>query len=121
MITDMTCIECPMGCIMAVTVEKGKVVKVERNKCPKGAVYAAAETERPVRILTSTVMAEGMEMRMVPVRTDAPIPKNSMMRAMDRIRRMRITRPVQVGEVVLENIAGSGVNLIATRECDGAE
>ena len=117
MINRMTCIECPVGCQLEVTVETGRVVKVEGNKCPEGETYAVAETEHPVRALTSTVAAEGMEIRMVPVRTDAPIPKGSMMKAMEEIKKLRITRPVRVGDVVIENIAGSGANLIATREC----
>ena len=117
MINRITCIECPSGCQLAVTVENGRAVKVEGNKCPKGETYAVAETEHPVRVLTSTVAAEGMEIRMVPVKTDSPIPKGSMIKAMEEIRKLRITRPVRVGDAVFENIAGSGAKLIATREC----
>ena len=115
----ITCIECPAGCEMSVTVEGGKVKAVQGNKCPKGEAYAVAETEHPVRILTSTVLAEGMEIRAVPVRTSAPIPKSLMFEAMKSIKRLKLTRPVSVGEVVLENIAGTGADLIATRECRG--
>lgn len=104
---------------MSVTVSNGKVEAVQGHKCSKGEAYAVAETERPSRILTSTVLAEGMEIKAVPVRTSAPIPKKLMFEAMKSIRRLKVTRPVREGEVVLENIAGTGADLIATRECRG--
>ena len=117
MINKLTCIECPAGCALSVTVENGKVLNVEGSKCPKGEQYAVAETENPVRILTSTVLTEGLYLKMVPVRTDGPIPKGSMFKAMEEVKKIRITRPLCVGDIVAEDLAGSGVNLIATREC----
>jgi CxxC motif-containing protein len=116
MTRKLTCIECPKGCVLSVEVEGAKVVKVSGNLCPKGLTYAAAEIENPQRILTSTVLAKGLPLKMVPVRTDRPIPKGRLMEAMREIRRLRIDKPVQVGDVIAQNFLGLGVDLISTRE-----
>jgi CxxC motif-containing protein len=116
MTNKLTCIECPVGCAISVTVENGKVVKVEGNKCPKGEGYAVSETEKPVRILTSTVLTEGLQIKMIPVRTAGPIPKGSLFKAMEEVKNVRLSKPLHVGDVVVENIAGSGIDLVATRE-----
>ena len=116
MIRKLTCIECPIGCLLNVDVENCKVIKVSGNKCPKGLEYAIAEVEDPVRVLTSTVLAQRLTMKMVPVRTDAPIPKADMMKAMGDVKRIKITKPIKRGDVIVHNFAGVKVNLIATRD-----
>jgi len=117
MINKLTCVECPVGCALSVTVENGKVIKVEGNKCPKGEQYAVDETENPVRVLTSTVLTEGMHLKMVSVRTDGPIPKGILFKAMEEVKKVRLDRPVKVGDIIIKDLLGSGVNLVATREC----
>ena len=117
MTRKLTCIECPQGCVLSVNVENGKVAGITGSKCAKGEKYAVREIENPVRILTSTVLSEGLSLKMVPVRTDHPIPKGSILKAMKEIKKMRIDQPLCAGDVIVENFAGSGVNLIATRDC----
>lgn len=117
MVKQMTCIECPKGCALAVKIEGGKVAGVTGNKCPKGIGYAIAEIENPVRILTSTILAEGLGVKMVPVRTDKPIPKTKLSQAMKAIHSLKIDAPVKAGETIVPNFLGLEVNLISTREC----
>ncbi|MFA5085959.1 MAG: DUF1667 domain-containing protein, partial [Candidatus Omnitrophota bacterium] len=69
----------------------------------------------PVRILTSAVLAEGLSPKMVPVRTDKPIPKNRLAEAMEEVKKIRLKNPVRPGSVIVENFLGLGVNLFATR------
>ncbi len=114
----ITCIECPLGCRLSVDVEGCRVVKVSGNKCPKGEDYAVTETERPMRMLTSTVITEGLPLRAVPVRTDRPVPKEKILDIMAEIKTIRLRKKVRVGEVLLENALGLGVNIIATREVE---
>ncbi|MBL7069242.1 MAG: DUF1667 domain-containing protein [Candidatus Omnitrophica bacterium] len=116
MIRKVTCIDCPKGCVLSVGVEGRKVVKITGNECPKGEEYAVSEIEDPTRILTSTVLAEGFSLRMVPVRTDRPIPKGDIKRAMKEIKRIRISEPVRIGDIIIEDFLRLGVDLIATRE-----
>lgn len=111
----MVCIECPKGCTLSVDIENCRVAKISGNECPKGERYAISETESPMRVLTSSVLAEGLDLKMVPVRTDAPIPKSRLLEAMEEIKRIRLTKEVKTDEVIAVNFLGIGVNLIATR------
>jgi CxxC motif-containing protein len=115
MIKKLTCIECPKGCLLSVDVENCRVVKVSGNECPRGEKYAVQEIENPMRILTSAVLAKGLSMKMVPVRTDKPIPKSRIMEAMSEIKKFRLKSPVKSGSIIMENFLGLGVNLLSTR------
>ncbi len=116
MIKSMTCIECPKGCALAVDIENCKVTKVDGAKCPEGVGYAITEAENPVRILTATVLAVGLSLKLVPVRTDKPIPKKDISRAVQEIKNMRITAPLKSGDTIAGDFLGLGVRLVATRE-----
>ena len=115
MIKKMTCIECPKGCLLSIEIENCRIVKVSGNECPKGEKYAIQEIENPMRILTSAVLAEGLELKMVPVRTDKPIPKSKTMEAMGEIKKIRLKTPVKSGSVIVENFLGLGVKVLSTR------
>lgn len=113
---QLTCIECPMSCALTVDIENCLLVKVEGNKCPKGLEYARTEVENPLRILTGTVLAAGLPLKMVPVRTDKPIPKAKILEAASQMKKIRINKSVSIGEIIVQNFLGLGVNLIATRQ-----
>ncbi len=115
MIKRLTCIECPKGCLLSIEIENCRVVKVSGNECPKGEKYAVQEIENPMRILTSAVLAEGLTLKMVPVRTDKPIPKSRIMEAMDEVKKLRLKEPVKSGSVIVDNFLGIGINLLSTR------
>jgi len=112
------CIECPKSCALSVDIENCRVVKISGNECPKGEEYAALEIENPMRILTSVVLAEGLSLKMVPVRTDKPIPKSRLTEAMEEIKKIRLTKPVKPREVIVSNFLSLNANLIATREAE---
>jgi len=119
MVKKLICIECPQGCLLSVDIENCRALKVAGNKCPKGMGYAISEIENPVRILTSAVLAEGLDIRMVPVRTNRPIPKSKLPLAMEEIKKIRLRSPVDAGAVIVKDFIESGVNLIATRSAGG--
>ena len=110
---ELICIECPKGCRMLIDIEDGKVSKVSGNACPKGTEYATAEIQDPRRIFTSSVLCEGLNIRMLPVRTDKPIPKALLMQAMEKVKKIRVTKPVKTGDVIASDFFGS--NLICGR------
>jgi len=113
----MICIECPKGCELTVEIDGGVVGQVSGNRCPKGIGYARDEVARPARVLTSTVTARGLAVAMVPVRTDRPIPKSRLAEAMRELRRITVTAPVNVGDVIAADFLGLGADLVATRRC----
>ena len=111
----MTCIACPVGCQLEVDADGGHVIKVTGNKCEKGPVYAKQEIENPMRILTSTVRTKGLELKMLPVRTNKPIPKELLAKAMEEITKIVAKEPVQAGSVIVKNFLDTGTDLISTR------
>ena len=111
MIKTLTCIECPIGCSMQVTVENGKVLSIEGNTCPRGKMYAEAEMIAPKRVITSTVRTE--KGTLVPVKTDNPVPKQEIFEIVEKLKTVVCPLPVKIGDVLVENIS-NGVNLIAT-------
>ncbi len=116
MTKKFTCIQCPLGCQLVAEIENGCLVKLEGNKCPKGEQYAKQEIENPLRTITSIIMAEGLSIKMVPVKTDQPLPKNKIFEAMEEIKKIKINKPVSSGDIIINNFLGLNVNLITTRE-----
>lgn len=117
MTKNLTCIECPKSCNLIVDIENCRVVKVSGNQCKVGESYCLAEIENPTRVLTSAVLGEGLSLKMIPVRTDRPIEKAKLLEAMAEIKKIIVEKPVKVGDAIVSNFLGLGVNLIATREC----
>lgn len=107
------CIECPNGCELAAEITEGGV-SVSGNRCARGAAYAQSELLRPERTLCSVVGVDGGERPVLPVRTSAPIPKARVFDLMKLLKKTRITAPVRVGDVIIENILGLEVDIIAT-------
>lgn len=113
---DLTCIGCPLGCALKVTMENGDVVSVTGNTCKRGDEYARKEVTHPTRIVTSTVCIENGVIPMVSVKTQNDIPKEKMMEIMKCIHSLTVKAPVHIGDILMTDIAGTGVNLIATKE-----
>jgi CxxC motif-containing protein len=118
MIKKMTCIQCPKSCSLTVDIENFRAINVSGHLCPKGEEYARAEVENPTRILTVTVLAKGLSPKMIPARTDKPIPKARMREAAAVARKIRVIRPLKAGDVIVADFLGLGVDLIATRGGD---
>lgn len=111
----MTCIVCPMGCRISVkTGDDGGIEEMTGNSCKRGIAYAQAECTNPLRTITSTVRVEGSQIRVVPVKTDKPVPKALIMDCMKEISRLRVPLPVRSGDVIIEDIFKTGSNVIAT-------
>lgn len=111
----LICIECPKGCRLICKIKGRRLIKLSGNKCARGKVYAKAEIENPVRVLCAAAPAVGLELAVVPVKTDRPIPKSKIFDAMKAIKRIRVSKPAESGDVIRENIYGLKANLIATR------
>jgi CxxC motif-containing protein len=112
---DLICICCPMGCMMEVTIDAGEVVQVTGNTCPRGKVYAMKEVSNPTRIVTSTVRVFGGTQKMVSVKTKEDVPKGQMFACLSAMKEVEVVAPVAIGQIIIENIAGTGVDLVATK------
>lgn len=113
----MTCIGCPMGCELTVEVEDGKAVSVTGNTCGIGKKYAETEVSAPVRTITTTAMSdEGIP---VPVKTKENVPKDKITDVVRCIKNTRVKLPVRIGDIIAENVAGTGVAAVATKNVKG--
>ena len=110
----ITCINCPVGCRMEVTLEDGAVVAVKGNTCKRGEIYAHQECIEPLRMVTAVIPVEGSSMPLS-VKTKSPIPKKLIADCMAALSEVKVTAPVMLGSVVLENVCGTGIDVIATR------
>jgi CxxC motif-containing protein len=110
---ELICIVCPKGCHLKVN-EKDNY-SVTGNDCPRGAEYGKKELTAPTRVITSTVKVRGGLYSRCPVKTAAPIPKGLIFEAMKLLDAVELTAPVKVGDVVIENVLGTGANFIASR------
>lgn len=114
-VKEMTCIVCPMGCPLKVTMNGDEIVDVTGNTCPRGKKYAITEVTTPRRVLTSTVRVEGGHLPLCPVRTRGDIPKGLLFDAMKEVDALVIQAPVAIGDVLIPDICGTGVPLVACR------
>ncbi|MFZ5351564.1 MAG: DUF1667 domain-containing protein [Bacillota bacterium] len=117
---QVICIVCPMGCHVDIS-EDGNASEgyyTTGNKCIKGKEYAINELKNPTRILTSTVRIDSEKLKRLPVKTKSPIPKDKLFECMKEINRVRVKAPVRMGDVIIENLLGTGVDLVASRSLE---
>lgn len=117
MIHEITCINCPVGCRMQVTVENGQVTAVSGNTCKRGENYAKQECVAPKRMVTAVVRVAGSAMPLS-VKTKSPIPKKDISRCMAQIEALKLSAPIRIGQTVIENVCESGVPVIATKSVE---
>ena len=118
-VVELTCISCPLGCPLKVeTDSSGKVLKVTGNTCKRGDVYARKEVTNPTRIVTSTVRVSGGSIDMVSVKTKEDIPKGKIFECVKALKGIEVPAPVHIGDVILENVADTGVDIVATKNVE---
>ncbi|MCR5100917.1 MAG: DUF1667 domain-containing protein [Butyrivibrio sp.] len=115
---ELTCIGCPMGCQLTVEMEDGEVKSVTGNTCAIGDKYARNEVTHPERTVTSTVVIFGGDKPRISVKTASNIPKDKITECMKEINAARIDAPVKIGDIIVSNVAGTGVDVIATRNVE---
>ncbi len=108
---ELTCIICPIGCSLEVQIEDGEVKSVKGNTCIRGKKYAETECIAPMRTVTTTMRCD--DGSVVPVKTDAPIPKEKMFELMEIVNNSVAHLPISVGDVIIENVFGC--NIVATK------
>ena len=113
---NLTCIGCPMGCLMTVEMENGEVTSVTGNTCKRGDDYARQEVTHPNRIVTSSVYVTRGAIPMLSVKTAHDIPKEKIMDIMASIEHVTVAAPVKIGDVIVANAADTGVDIIATKD-----
>ena len=111
---DIICIVCPSSCHVTVEGENGKIKEITGFSCRNGEKYARDEFLAPKRTLTSTVKAIGYVAPVIPIRSTKPIPKELLLESMKVINEVQAVSPFIIGKVVVENILGTGADIIIT-------
>lgn len=110
---ELICICCPKGCHLKV--DEQNDYAVTGNNCKQGAEYGRNECIAPTRVVTSTVVVTGGTYPRCPVKTAHAIPKGKIFDVMAELDTVRLTAPVKVGQVVIPDVAGTGVAIVAAR------
>ena len=94
--STIVCITCPRGCTM--NIEKaGGDWTVTGNACRKGRDFAIAEMTDPRRTVCSTV-------------------KTTIFDVMKEISKVTVTKQLNRGDVIIKDVLGLGVDVIATSD-----
>lgn len=115
--TKYTCIVCPRSCDLVVE-EKDGTCTVSGNSCKRGEEYGLNEHLHPKRMITTTVMLEGGNIRSLPVVSSGPVPKEKLPDCLDWLYTIKVEAPVHLHDVIVENILGTGVNVLAARDAE---
>jgi CxxC motif-containing protein len=114
----VTCVICPVGCEGIVAGTEEAVIAASGFQCKKGKVYAQDEYLNPRRIFTSTAKLKNSDCAVFPVRSDAPVPRKLLFECMKIVRDVVVVAPVKRGQIIVKDIAGSGVNIVASAQVE---
>lgn len=112
---EMICISCPIGCHLTAEWESEEDISISGNKCNRGEVYGREEILAPKRVVTATVAVDSELMARVPVKTDQALLKEHIDPLLEKLYSLRLNPPVACGDVVIDNVAETGVKVVATR------
>ncbi len=117
---EMVCINCPIGCNLKVYGDSEDSIRVEGNKCPRGEKYGRDEVLSPRRMVTSSIPLRKDEktgiFEMVSVKTESAVPKGLIFQVLSEIKKVKLKAPVEVGDVILKNVSGTGIDVVATQK-----
>ena len=105
---ELTCIICPNGCQLIID----ENCKVSGNMCPRGEQFAINEITDPKRSVTSTCKTVFPNIPVIAVKTDGEVKKGDVTKVIEQINKVVIDKPMKIGDVVIENVINSGVNVV---------
>lgn len=110
------CIRCPQGCEVSTTLDGyGAITEITGNSCKLGIDYVKSESTDPRRTLTTTVNITGAKHPLLPVWTEKPVPKDKVLAIAAELRKITLKSPVKAGQIVLENVLNTGINVITSK------
>ena len=112
--SQLICIGCPVGCLITATKREDGGYDITGNTCRKGEAYARNELTAPVRTITSMIRVTEGNGKVIPVKTAEEIPKGKIMECMKEIKAACVKAPVSVGDILIPDVAGTGIAVIAT-------
>lgn len=110
----MTCIECPIGCLIDVEYNRNEIVSIKGNECKKGRIFVEKEIKDPRRILTTTISIDSIMFNRLPVRSSKAVPKDRVLEFVKEIKKVKVETIVKMGDVIAKNFMDSGVDIISS-------
>ncbi|OYT54918.1 MAG: NAD(FAD)-dependent dehydrogenase [Candidatus Altiarchaeales archaeon ex4484_2] len=114
-VEKLVCIVCPNSCEMEVHLDGDEIKSIQGNLCPRGIDYVRKELLSPERNIASTIEVSGGVIPLVSVKSAKEIPRERIMDVMDALAGVRVKAPVKAGDILVENVAGTGVEIVATK------
>jgi len=111
----LTCLGCPMGCPLQLTIENGEIAEITGYECKRGEEYALQEYTNPCRLVSTTVACNSGLWPRLPVKTVDVVPKDRVLAVARALHALTIEAPVAMGQIIVDDVAGTGVAVIATR------
>ncbi|MDR1965450.1 MAG: DUF1667 domain-containing protein [Synergistaceae bacterium] len=111
----LICVICPQSCDLVLSADGAGDVAVSGNRCPRGSVYAENEYRAPKRMITTTVRIEGARIALLPVTCTGPVPKERLRDCLDLLYKLTVKSPIKMGDVIAQDILGTGIDVIAAR------
>jgi len=111
----ITCIVCPIGCKILLKTDGKNFEAIGGNKCKRGVEYAKNEALDPRRMLTTTVLVKNGQWPLVSVKSTKPVPKQKIFEVLKETKKIILKAPVTSGQVVLENVSDTKINIVATK------
>jgi len=111
----ITCILCPIGCEILAKIKEDECRIIEGSMCKRGEEYAINEVLNPKRMLTTSILIENGVWPLVSVKTSELIPKEKLFHVLKEIKKTTIQAPVRPGQIIIKNVAETGINIIATK------
>ncbi len=118
---ELVCICCPLGCGLTAVIEDNGEVRISGNTCSRGGEYGKKEMTAPTRIVTTTVRIKGGTLPALSVKTKDGVPKDKITECISCLQEVETEAPVCVGDVIVEDIAGTGVSVVATKSIERYE
>lgn len=115
---ELICICCPIGCHLKVNIEENKVTG---NSCKRGLDYGLSEVTNPVRVITTTVKVKDGEYNLLPVKTKGEIPKGLIFDCMEELKKVEVTAPIKIGDIVISNILNTEIDIISCKDVQDCE
>lgn len=112
---NLTCIICPLGCSIDMKVENGEIIDIGGNDCKRGIDFAKTEFYNPQRMVTTMVTLNEGEYPFLPVISESEIPKKNLKDCIRLLQSIKVKAPIKMGDIVIENILGTGINIIAAK------
>jgi CxxC motif-containing protein len=114
--SEIICIICPIGCEVTVHHKEGIITKIEGYECKLGLDYTKEELFDPKRTLTTTMIVKDGKLPLVSVKTAGPVPKKVMFDIMNVISEYEVDAPINIGDILVENVHDLDINIIATKK-----